>query len=57
MAVNQEAADALNQEVKDLVKELQQKNADLEKQVESLSEYNQELLQEISDMHDREYEV
>jgi chaperonin cofactor prefoldin len=57
MAVNPEAADALTQEVKDLVKDLQDRNNHLEKKVESLSTYIKELRQEISDMENREYDV
>ena len=57
MAVSPEAADALTQEVKDLVKELQDRNIHLEKKVESLSTYIKELRQEISDMENKEYDV
>ena len=57
MAVSPEAADALTQEVKDLVKDLQEHNKHLEKEVESLSAYVKELRQEISDMESREYDV
>ena len=57
MAVNPEAADALTQEVKDLVKDLQEHNKHLEKKVESLSTYIKELRQEISDMENREYDI
>jgi chaperonin cofactor prefoldin len=57
MAVSPEAADALTQEVKDLVKDLQDRNNHLEKKVESLSTYIKELRQEISDMENREYDV
>ncbi|AMO43058.1 hypothetical protein R1080702_049 [Cyanophage S-RIM32] len=57
MAVSPEAADALTQEVKDLVKDLQEHNKHLEKKVESLSTYIKELRQEISDMENREYDV
>lgn len=57
MAVNPEAADALTQEVKDLVKDLQDRNNHLEKKVESLSTYIKELRQEISDMENREYDI
>lgn len=57
MAVSPEAADALTQEVKDLVKDLQDRNNHLEKKVESLSTYIKELRQEISDMENREYDI
>ena len=50
MAVNPEASDALTQEVKDLVKDLQDRNNHLEKKVESLSTYIKELRQEIRDI-------
>ena len=57
MAVSPEAADALTQEVKDLVKDLQDHNIHLQNKVESLSNYIKELRQEISDMENREYDV
>lgn len=57
MAVSPEAADALTQEVKELVKDLQEHNKHLEKKVESLSTYIKELRQEISDMENREYDI
>ena len=57
MAHSQDAADALTQEVKDLVKDLQDRNIHLQKKVESLSTYIKELRQEISDMENKEYDV
>lgn len=57
MAHNQEAADALTEEVKDLVKDLQDRNIHLEKKVESLSDYIKELRREIDDMENKEYDV
>ena len=57
MAHSQEAADALNDEVKDLVKDLQYQNKNLEKEVESLSTYIIELKQQMDDMHDKFYDV
>ena len=57
MAHSQDAADALNDEVKDLVKNLQDRNQHLEQQVESMSAYIIELNQEISDMVNKEYDV
>lgn len=57
MAYSQDAADALNDEVKDLVKDLQDRNNHLEKKVESMSAYIVELNQEISDMVNKEYDV
>jgi len=57
MAYSQDAANALNDEVKDLVKELQDRNKHLEKKVETLSTYIIELKQEISDMVNKEYDV
>ena len=57
MAYSQDAADALNDEVKDLVKDLQERNNHLEKKVESMSAYIVELNQEISDMVNKEYDV
>lgn len=57
MAHSQDAADALTNEVKDLVKELQDRNVHLEKKVESLSTYIKELRQEIDDMENKEYDV
>mgnify|MGYP001057014614 CR=1 FL=1 len=57
MAHSRDAADALNDEVKDLVKDLQDRNQHLEKKVESMSVYIVELNQEISDMVNKEYDV
>lgn len=57
MAHSQEAADALTQEVRDLVKDLQDRNNHLVKKVESLSTYIKELRQEIDDMENKEYDV
>ena len=57
MAHSQEAADALTDEVKDLVKVLQDQNKNLEKEVESMSTYIIELKQQMDDMHDRFYDV
>lgn len=57
MAYSQDAADALNDEVKELVKDLQDRNKHLEKKVESMSAYIVELNQEISDMVNKEYDV
>ena len=57
MAYSQEAADALTEEVKELVKDLQDRNNHLEKKVNSLSEYIRELRQEIDDMENKEYDV
>jgi NTP pyrophosphatase (non-canonical NTP hydrolase) len=57
MAHSRDAADALNDEVKDLVKDLQDRNQHLEKKVESMSAYIVELNQEISDMVNKEYDV
>ena len=57
MAHSQDAADALTNEVKDLVKDLQDRNVHLEEKVESLSDYIKELRQEISDMENKEYDV
>jgi len=57
MAHSQDAADALNNEVKDLVKDLQDRNQHLEKRVETLSAYIIELNQQMSDMVNKEYDV
>lgn len=57
MAHSQDAADALNDEVKDLVKNLQDRNQHLEKRVETLSAYIIELNQQMSDMVNKEYDV
>ena len=57
MAHSQEAADALTDEVKDLVKVLQDQNKNLEKEVESMSTYIIQLKQQMDDMHDRFYDV
>lgn len=57
MAHSQDAADALTEEVKDLVKHLQDRNFDLESKVNSLSDYIAELHQQMSDMQNREYDV
>lgn len=57
MAHSQHAADALNNEVKDLVKDLQGRNQHLEKRVETLSAYIIELNQQMSDMVNKEYDV
>jgi len=57
MAHSQDAADALNNEVKDLVKDLQDRNQNLEKRVETLSAYIIELNQQMSDMVNKEYDV
>lgn len=57
MAHSQDAADALTNEVKDLVKDLQDRNGQLEKKLESLSDYIKELHQQMDDMHDRFYDV
>lgn len=57
MAHSQDAADALNNEVKDLVKDLQNRNQHLEKRVETLSAYIIELNQQMSDMVNKEYDV
>lgn len=57
MAHSQDAADALNDEVKDLVKDIQDRNQHLEQKVESMSAYIIELNQEISDMVNKEYDV
>ena len=57
MAHSQEAADALSDEVKDLVKVLQDQNKNLEKEVESMSTYIIQLKQQMDDMHDRFYDV
>jgi len=57
MAHSQDAADALTEEVKDLVKHLQDRNCDLESKVNSLSDYIAELPQQMSDMQNREYDV
>ena len=57
MAHSQDAADALTEEVKDLVKHLQDRNCDLESKVNSLSDYIAELHQQMSDMQNKEYDV
>jgi predicted RNase H-like nuclease (RuvC/YqgF family) len=57
MAHSQEAADALTDEVKDLVKDLQDQNKNLEKEVKSMTTYIIELKQQMDDMHDRFYDV
>jgi len=57
MAHSQDAADALTAEVKDLVKDLQDRNQHLERKVDTLSTYIIELRQEISDMENKEYDV
>jgi len=57
MAHSQDAADALTQEVKDFVKNLQDRNCDLESKVKSLSDYIAELHQQMSDMQNKEYDV
>jgi len=57
MAHSQDAADALTNEVKDLVKDLQDVNKGLQEKVASMSAYIIELKQQIEDMHDRFYDV
>jgi predicted nuclease with TOPRIM domain len=57
MAHSQDAADALTNEVKDLVKDLQDRNGQLEKKLDSLSDYIKELHQQMDDMHDKFYDV
>jgi len=57
MAHSQDAADALTNEVKDLVKDLQDQKLTLEKKVESLTDYINELHQQMSDMQNKEYDV
>ena len=57
MAHSQEAADALTDEVKDLVKDLQDANKGLQDKVASMSTYIIELKQQMDDMHDRFYDV
>ena len=57
MAHSQEAADALTDEVKDLVKDLQDANKGLQDKVTSMSTYIIELKQQMDDMHDRFYDV
>jgi len=57
MAHSREAADALTDEVKDLVKDLQDVNKGLQEKVTSMSTYIIELKQQIGDMHDRFYDV
>lgn len=57
MAHSQEAADALTDEVKDLVKDLQDVNKGLQEKVASMSTYITELKQQMDDMHDRFYDV
>jgi len=57
MAHSQEAANALTDEVKDLVKDLQDVNKGLQEKVASMSTYIIELKQQMDDMHDRFYDV
>ena len=57
MAHSQEAAAALTDEVKDLVKDLQDINKGLQEKVASMSTYIIELKQQMDDMHDRFYDV
>jgi gas vesicle protein len=57
MAVNQEAAEALSNEVKELVKDLQDQNQELVSKVESLTEYTKELQKQIDDLTNRDYEL
>ena len=57
MAHSQDAADALTNEVKDLVKDLQDRNGQLEKKLDSLSNYINELHQQMNDMQNKEYDV
>jgi len=57
MAHSQDAADALTEEVKDLVKDLQGRNYELQSKIDSLSDYIAELHQQMSDMQNREYDV
>ena len=57
MAHSQDAADALTNEVKDLVKDLQDVNKGLQEKVASMSTYIIELKQQMEDMHDRFYDV
>ena len=57
MAHSQDAADALTEEVKDLVKDLQSRNNELKSEIDSLSNYIAELHQQMSDMQNKEYDV
>lgn len=57
MAHSQDAADALTEEVKDLVKDLQSRNYELKSEIDSLSNYIAELHQQMSDMQNKEYDV
>lgn len=57
MAHSQDAADALSEEVKDLVKDLQGRNYELQGKIDSLSDYIAELHQQMSDMQNKEYDV
>lgn len=57
MAHNQEANDALTTEVKDLVKELQERNRELFSKIDQLNSLVVELRQQLSDTHDRIYDI
>lgn len=57
MAVNQEAAEALSNEVKDLIKALQDQNQKLDSKVQALTEYVKELEHQIEDLTNLDYEL
>jgi peptidoglycan hydrolase CwlO-like protein len=57
MAHNQEANDALTTEVKDLVKELQERNRELFSKIDQLNYLVVELRQQLADTHDRIYDI
>lgn len=57
MAHNQDANDALTMEVKDLVKDLQERNHRLFEKIEELEDLVLELRRELDDSHNKFYDV
>lgn len=57
MAHNQEANEALTEEVKDLVKDLQERNHRLFDKIEELEDLVLELRRELDDSHNKFYDV
>jgi len=57
MAYNQQANDALTDEVKSLVKDLQERNHQLFEKIEELEDLVLELKRELDDSHNKFYDV
>lgn len=56
MAHNQDANDALTEEVKELVKDLQERNHQLSQKIDDLEDLVLELQRELDDSHNKFYD-